>query len=189
MVLTLFITIKDDHEKNYILNLYQDYYGLVRKSIFKITHDNGNIEDLVNDTFIKLIEKISLIRTLESCKLATYIVCTARSVAINFIRHRDVENKYLFYGEEEDIAEGISDYKVVEDGIILEEQIEEMSRAISKLSEKEKDILYFKYILEMDNEQLGKILGIAPASVRQYLTRSRRKARQLIAKEVNLDGR
>lgn len=189
MVLLLIAAIKDDKERTFILNLYQNYYGLVRKNIFKITHDNDNMEDLINDTFIKLIEKISTIRTLDRCKTTTYIVYTARSVAINFIKHRDVENKYLFYGAEDDLAEGIPALSAVEDNIIHEEQIEEIGKAISRLPEKEKNLLYFKYILKMDNEQLGQILGIAPASVRQYLTRSRRNARRLIDKEMNKDAR
>ena len=188
-MLMLLTGIKDDSDRAFILSLYQDYYGLVRKKIFDITRDQESLEDLINDTFIKLMEKISLIRTLECCKTAAYVVYTARSVAINFIKHRDVENKYLFYGAGGDLAEKIPDYEAVEESIIREERFEELGKAIAKLPEKEKDLLYFKYILEMDNEQLGQILGIAPASVRQYLTRSRRKAKKLIDKEVNQDGK
>lgn len=54
---------KDDEDKAFIMNLYKDYYGLVRKTIYSITHDANNTEDLINDTFIKLIEKTSLIRS------------------------------------------------------------------------------------------------------------------------------
>lgn len=62
--------------------------------------------------------------------------------------------------------------------------IKAMRDAILKLPEKEKELLYFKYILEMDNSELAEILGIALASVRQYLTRARRKAQELRNKEV-----
>ncbi|EHL07520.1 Sigma-70 region 2 [Desulfitobacterium hafniense DP7] len=181
--------IKDDSDRAFILSLYQDYYGLVRKKIFDITRDQESLEDLINDTFIKLIEKISVIRTLECCKTAAYVVYTARSVAINFIKHRDVEHKYLYYGAGEDLAGKIPDYEAVEESIIREERIEELGRAMAKLPEREKDLLHFKYILEMNDEQLGQILGIATASVRQYLTRSRRKAKELIDKGVNQDGK
>jgi RNA polymerase sigma-70 factor (ECF subfamily) len=188
-MLTILLTaLKDDDEKTFILNVYRDYYGLVRKHIFHITQDTGHLDDLINDTFIKLIEKISLLRTLESCKLAVYVVYTVRSVAINFVKHRDVENKHLFYGMEEDLAEELVGDGAVEDGIIREEELAELGNAITRLPEKQKDLLYFKYILKMDNEQLGEILGIAPASVRQYLTRSRRCLRRLIEEEVNQDG-
>lgn len=50
-----------DDDKAFMLSLYNNYYGLVRKTVYNITHDADNAEDLINDTFIKLIEKISLI--------------------------------------------------------------------------------------------------------------------------------
>lgn len=65
--------------KAFMLSLYQDYYGLVRKTVYNITHEEDNMEDLINNTFLKLIEKISLIRTLDGCKTAAYVVYTSRS--------------------------------------------------------------------------------------------------------------
>ena len=87
MIMMLIAAIESEH-KAFMLNLYYDYYGLVRKTVYNITHDADHVEDLINDTFIKLIEKISLIRTLDSCKRTAYIVYTSKSVAINFIKHR-----------------------------------------------------------------------------------------------------
>lgn len=73
MIIMIIAAMEDEDDKAFMLNLYQDYYGLVRKTVYNITHDKDNTEDLINDTFIKLIEKISLIRTLDSCKTAAYL--------------------------------------------------------------------------------------------------------------------
>lgn len=127
-----------------------------------------------------------MLRTLDSCKIAAYIVYTSRSVAINFIKHRDVERKHIYYGLDTDLAETIIVHEdTVENRVIQAEQIKEMRDAVSRLPEKEKELLYFKYILEMDNNELAEILVIAPASVRQYLTRARRKAQELRDKGVD----
>lgn len=169
-----------------MLKFYKEYYGLVRKTVYNITHDIGILKDLVSDTFLKLIEKISLLRTLESCKVAAYVVYTSRSVAINHIKRINVQNKHIFYGADADLAEkviGIAEPIV--DRIIHQEELEELSKAISKLPEKQKDLLYFKYILEMDEQKIAEIFGIAPDSVRQYLTRARRNAKQIMIKEMN----
>jgi len=48
--------------------------------------------------------------------------------------------------------------------------------------------LYFKYILEMHDREIADILNIAPASMRQYLTRVRRKAKDLMNREMNQDA-
>jgi len=175
-----------DDDKSFMLNLYKDYYRLVRKTAYNITRDADSAEDLTNDTFIKLIEKISLLRTLDCCRLAVYVVYTSRSTAINFIKRRDVQHKHGYYGEDADMAEKIPSPKDnLEERIIHQEEIEELGNAVLKLPEKEKDLLYFKYILEMHDREIADILNIAPASVRQYLTRARRKAKDLMDKEMN----
>ncbi len=186
MIMLAIAAMKGDDDKAFMLNLYNDYYGLVRKTVYSITRNTNEAEDLTNDTFIKLIEKISLIRTLDSCRLAAYVVYTSRSVAINFIKHRDVQNKYVYYGKDLSISENIPNPgDNIEDRIIHQEEMEELGNTILKLPEKYKDLLYFKYILGMNDREIARILKIAPDSVRQYLTRARREAKKLLDKEMN----
>jgi len=73
----------------------------------------------------------------------------------------------------------------VEETIVRQEEINEMGSALLKLPEKQKDLLYFKYFLEMDNAEIAEILGIGTASVREYLTRARRNAKKMLAKEMD----
>lgn len=105
MIAVILTAIEDDDDKAFIQTLYQDYYALVRSTVYKIMRGKNNMDDLVEDTFVKLIEKISLLRTFDSCKTAAYVVYTARSVAINFIKHRDVQKKHTFYGGEADLSD------------------------------------------------------------------------------------
>jgi RNA polymerase sigma-70 factor (ECF subfamily) len=186
MIMMTIAALADDNDRAFMLDLYQDYYGLVRKTVYHITYDTDHIEDLINDTFLKLLGKISLLRTLENCKMAAYVIYTTRSVAINFIKHRDVEKKYGYFGADADMAAAFtSPENAVEDKIILREEMAEMGSAILKLPEKEKTLLYFKYILDMENAELAEMLGMSQASVRSYLTRARRNAKKLIAKEMD----
>lgn len=186
MIMMMVATLGSDDDKAFMVNLYKEYYGLVRKIVYDIARDAEHAEDLTNDTFIKLIEKTSVIRTLESCKLATYIVYTSRSVAINFIKHRDVQQKHLYFGQDTDLAKNIpSSEDDIETRIIHKEELKELGNAILKLTEQQKDVLYFKYILEMNDAEIAEILVIAPDSVRQYLTRARREAKELMEKGMN----
>ncbi len=186
MIMMIIAAMESDDDRAFMLNLYNDYYGLVRKTVYNITHDENNKEDLINDTFIKLIEKISLIRTFESCKLAAYVVYTSRSVAINFIKHRDVQKKHAYYGEDMDLLEKLPcPDDAIEDRIIHQGEIAELGNAILKLPEKKKDLFYFKYILEMHDRDIAQIFGISPDSVRQYLTKARREAKKLMDKEMS----
>jgi len=186
VLVTIIAALESDDDKAFMLNLYKDYYGLVRKTVYNIILDPDNVEDLINDTFIKLIEKISLLRTLESCRLAAYVVYTSRSVAINHIKHKSVQRKHAYYGGDTDLTEKMPDIgSSIEERIIRQEEVKEMERAVLRLPEKYKDLLYFKYILEMHDREIAEILQIDPDSVRQYLTRARREAKKLMDKEVH----
>lgn len=68
--------------------------------------------------------------------------------------------------------------------LMEKESLETLRESISKLAQSQKDLLYFKYLLDMKDEEIAKIFDIAPNSVRQYLTRARRNARKLIETEV-----
>ena len=186
-MIVMMAALTDPDDRALILNLYQDHYSLVRKVIYGITRDASRVEDLINDTYIKLIINISALRTLNCRKTVAYLVYTARSVAIDFIIRRDVQNKHVYYGEDADLAEKVTDLAAtVEEQVIRQEGLGEMYTVIQSLPEKQRDILYFKYILQMDDAEIAEIFKITPASVRQYLTRARRVARQTI-QEVNRD--
>jgi hypothetical protein len=90
-----------------MLKLYDDYYRLVRNVISKIVQKSEDLDDLVQDAFIRLIEKITLLRTLDHCRKTAYIAYTGKSVAINYVKHRDVVSKYTFFGMESDLSEDL----------------------------------------------------------------------------------
>ncbi len=45
------ITKSEDDGNAFMLRLYKDYYGLVRKTVYNITYDVNILEDLINDIF------------------------------------------------------------------------------------------------------------------------------------------
>ncbi|AUS98014.1 RNA polymerase subunit sigma-54 [Clostridium thermosuccinogenes] len=184
MIGFLSVQLNDD-DKNFMLDLYKNYYSLVWKTIFSITHSTEDIEDLINDVFIKLIEKISLIRSFDCPKMTCYVVYTTRSVSINYIKHKKVETKHIYYIENTDVTKGLDNNENESEArLIRQEEIELLADAITKLPQGQKDLLYFKYMLDMSDQDIAQILGIAPNSVRQYLTRARRNAKSLMERGV-----
>ncbi|NLO48100.1 MAG: sigma-70 family RNA polymerase sigma factor [Clostridiales bacterium] len=176
--------IEHPDDRTFMLELYHRYYRYVRKTIYGLTKDITDIEDLISDVFIRLIEKIPVLRTLTGCKTTSYVVYTARSVAINYIKHKYVERKHLYYGKDMDISDRISDDGNVEGKLFHESDLELLGRAIAKLPQRQKDLLHFKYELEMNDKDIAEIMGIESNSVRQYLTRARRNAKKLAETEM-----
>lgn len=182
----MLLTIIDDEEREFIQNLYLEYKPLVAKKIREIVDNDIEVEDLINTTFLKLINKVPLLKTFGSAKTIAYVALTAKRVAINFIKHRDIQNQHFYYGEETDISNHIGE-PAASSYIIDDVRIQRLQDAVHMLPEKDKNLLYFKYYLEMTDMEIAEEISINPNSVREYLSRARRKAKVLMEKEKN-DG-
>lgn len=188
-MLFLMIAALEEDDRDFMLNLYREYYALARSTVYRVVLRADELEDLTEDVFLKLIEKTSVLRTLDCCRTATYVVYTAKSVAINFIRHRDVRQKYGYYGGDADVSDELPGPDASpEDACLRHESLKSLSDAVLKLPERQKNLLYFKYVLEMSNAEIAEELSVRPESVREYLTRARRAARKLMEQEESQNG-
>ncbi len=182
---SILVSAVNNNDHDFIVNVYKDYYGLVKSTVIKITGKHSEVEDLVGDCFLKLIEKTATISTLNRRKLTTYIKFTAKSVAINYIKHRDVVSKHVDTASEADVADfSASSQTDIDDRLIQENELELLTKAILQLPEKKKNILYFKYLLDMSDEQISEIFSISTDSVRMYLSRARKDAKKLMFEEI-----
>ncbi|NTV91484.1 MAG: sigma-70 family RNA polymerase sigma factor, partial [Clostridiales bacterium] len=171
----------------FMLDLYHNYYGLAKKTIYNIVCNWADVEDLTADTFIKLFEKIPTLRKLSCHKTTTYIVYTCRSTAIDFIKHRDVVSRKVdLFNDFDEMSDKTPDNAVpFEDGLIDKIDMEALCGAVFKLPEEQRDILYFKYFLEMPDNEIAEAFGLSPRSIGTYLSRARKAARKLMGKEMN----
>ena len=61
-----------------------------------------------------------------------------------------MQNKHIHFGLDEDLAEGMANpEEKVEDKVVYFEERKDLWGTILRLPEKEKDLLYIKYVLEM----------------------------------------
>lgn len=181
----IIMTIENDSDREFMERLYRNYYALMKKKTYDITKDNDVVEDIINDAIIKLFEKIETLKKLECHKLTSYIVYTIRSVAINFIIKRDISNKNMFYGFEEDLSDviGYAGTANPEISFINNESIDELGRIIATLSETDQDLLFYKYNLEMNDKEIAAIFNISYDNVRKKLQRARQRALKEIKRE------
>ena len=181
----IIMSIENDSDKEFMEWLYKKYYPLMRKKAYEIVMDNRVVEDIINDAIIKLIKNIDTLKKLECHRLTSYIVYTIRNISINFITKRDRHNKKIFYGLDDDVSESIEDTKTYKPSefIIIKENIDELGEAISRLSKMDQEILFYKYNLEMDNNDIANTFNISKDNVRKRLQRARQRALKELMKE------
>lgn len=178
-----FMTLMDDEdEKEYITNLYRQYYPLMKKKAYSIIRDNGVVDDLIQDAFLKLIPKIPLLRSLSCYKTTSYIVYTLKHVCLDYIRKMKRRSQRAFSGLTDDVANQIPDLQAAtEENYIQHEEFEALELALFKLSERDQSLLYFKYNMEMSDQEIAGLLDIPAQHVRQYVARARRRAFQILS--------
>ena len=184
MIPIMIMTISDDYEREFMERMYIKYYALMRKYAYEISQDAGQVDDIINDACIKLINKISLLRTFNSCILTSYIVYTVRSVAIDFVKHRAVASKWHFYGADDDMMGSIPcNNNTPEDILFSNEHFDGLYEALDQLPERDRTLLQYKYFFDMNDKEIALAFNIKKDSVREYLSRARKRVYKLLREE------
>ena len=157
--------------------LYVRYKHLLFIEGLKYIGDPDVVEDLIQDAFIRFIQKEELLRSFNCCTLRAYIVYSIRNASISYLRKKASENKWLVNNDESsDAAIAPDNTPLPEEVIIMEEKKEEFVKIWDTLPEDTKELLAGKYILRMSDAELAEEFGCSPNSIRMKLTRARRKA-------------
>ena len=180
MIAFISTMVSDPSDREFMTSFYEKYYRLmfsVSRGICKEYYDS---EEIVQDSIVKLISKISLLRSLPEENRVYYTVAVIRNTALSLLRKQAREK-----GKVVPMSDWFSDViseedNPVEDRVILTENIEEMAHCWEYLSEEEQFLLEGRYILELTDGELAEQIGCKPDSIRMKLTRTRRKMKKLI---------
>lgn len=167
-------TTSNNNDREFILKLYCDYNRLMYFVASKCLSDHFTCEEVVQDTVLKLILKIPLLRTLDEKALAAYVSVAVRNTAYSQLRKQSKEQKiFLPWNEEMEyiLAQDVSP----EENLILLEQKHAFMRIWQELEQEDRFLLEGRYILRYTDRELAEGIGCQPNSVRMKLTRTRRK--------------
>jgi len=180
-MLSLFLTISDESDREFLTNLYEQYYPLLKYKAYEITHDYGIVEDLIQEAFLKLIPKIPLLRSLACYKMISYLVYTLRNVSIDYVRKRNRRSKRAYASSTDNVADQLPDLlAATEENYMRQERFEELAQALLQLPEKDRNLLFYKYNMEMDDREIAELLEIPAQHVRQYVSRARERAFRIL---------
>jgi len=180
--------LHNESDREFLIELYQSHYDIVYRKIGATIGDEAEVDDLCQECFIRLIKKISLLRGLKCNILTSYVVITSRNIALDYLKHSRVQDQYLYYDIEEDWVASLHDPVIgAEELIVQQENVEEVSQALSKLPERQREMIYMKYILDLSDNEIAQLLGMNPDSVRVYLHRARQQAKVILREELLKD--
>jgi RNA polymerase sigma-70 factor (ECF subfamily) len=146
---------------------------------FLITHDVQLAEDVVQDTFVRIYQRIQKFD--ESKTFEPYLMRSVVNAALNLVQ-QDPRGQT---GPDDisDIEEILTHAMTVEDQVSMREVSEELLNAISKLSPRQRVVIIQRYYLEMSEKEMSAALDAAPGTIKWLLNAARNRLRSLLGLE------
>lgn len=136
--------------------LLQQHYTMLFHYLLKITMNRSTAEDLVQETMLKCIQKISLYQ--EKSKFSTWLISIGSHLYIDQIRKKKTEKKY----QEAELATRSLKWKAASIG----EEWNDVLEAIGNLKEETRIPIVLKHYYGYTYDEIGSMLKIPAGTVK-----------------------
>lgn len=155
--------------------IFDQYYKRVYKYICYRIDDQHMAEDLCSQVFEKVISKYHTYSR-EKSSFEVWLFAIARNIITDY--HRSSKKRFLL--SLDSILDMISPNPSLEERVIEEDGNKKLLAAISKLSEKERNIIAMKYAAGLKNSEIADLFGISDSNIGVVLYRSLKKLQKLL---------
>jgi RNA polymerase sigma-70 factor (ECF subfamily) len=173
-MILLLLAFEGEADRALLSDLFASNYHRMKRAAAEILREPNAAEDVVQDTFVRCIRRFDTLRGLPEAARAVYLLTATRRNALNRLRssgrHPSVP------AEDVELPDKTAS---VEERAIRSLTVAEVKDAFTKLPNSLKDVLRYKYLLELSDREIAKALGISTSTVRVYLTRARRAVLEL----------
>jgi RNA polymerase sigma-70 factor (ECF subfamily) len=138
---------------------FEDHHVDLFGALYLITRDRHEAEEIMQDAFLKVLERWDRVSSLEDP--VGYLYRTA----MNLFRKRWRRASVMLRR-----TAGLSDR---DDEISVIETRVDVARALATLSPRQRAVVVLTELLEFSSEEAGRMLGIAPGTVRMHASRGR----------------
>ena len=152
-------------DKEYIIDLYERYGKSLWKYAYSLSKNNEIANDLVSATFLKIIEKIDIIRKVHRYKIKSYLMSMVKNTYYNYINKEketidfDTISEYSYHNTDNDFTDKIG--------------ISEVEETLNYMPEPYRSILIHRYVYdELTYEEIAITLNINVNSIRVYKQRA-----------------
>lgn len=160
-----------------IAQLYRTYYGTMKRAVSALV-SGPDVEDLIQETVLRMMRSIDRWRDLSETQLYAYIYHAARNHTIDYLRAQKKLVPVSMDGADEAAWDNAPDARLIQ-----KEKIESLYRTLDRLSDRDRSLLLMKYQDHMPDWEIAALLGVKPESVSSLVSRARRRVLKLTEKE------
>lgn len=147
------------------------YHQKLYRIAYRILRDQGNAEDIVQETYIKLWNKRHEMQGIENTE--AYAIIILRNTCLDFIRKK----KNYLSDFEVDVEESSSLIQEVE----FRDEIAHVKELVSRLPDQQKLVMQLKHWDDYTDDEIEEITGMSQVNIRVTLSRARKTIREQIS--------
>ena len=157
-------------EQAFLEGVYSRMKPLLHKLILSQGATESEAEDILQEAFLRLWQKVETLIELPERKCFNYVYTTARNTALS---HLSKKARQAVLPLEEDVPAPAQ--KGPEEYYLSLEKEQTFRLAMERLDENSRQILLLRYVLEEDDKQIALRFGVKPDSLRMMVSRARAK--------------
>lgn len=154
-----------------IEQIYEEYFEIVNKYLFCLTHNNDIAEELTQETFYKAIKKIDTYK--EECKISVWLCQIAKNLWYDQCR----KNKNIT--NEEEYLLNVQEKNTTEEQVISNNEKILLYKRMQKLDEKTKEVIYLRLTGELSFKEIGVIMNKTENWARVTFYRGKNKLKEV----------
>lgn len=166
----------EDHDL--IVEFYTQNKMLLYAEAWKYLSTKEDVEDIVCETFARLIAYMDKFRTLLPHERIQYAKAVVRNLSYIHLRRSTFFTMVPF--EDVDVYLTVEENQLPESIAFKHLRLDAIRKIWAQIPVEDRLLLEQKYILDWSDKDLSARLGIQPQSVRMMLTRTRRKVAALM---------
>lgn len=155
--------------------LISKYHPSIFKYLCKISSDEFLAEDLVQETFVKMIRGIDKYDLYGRANFQTYLICMAKNCYIDYYRKEKKRFKDISI-DESYIIEDCN----IEEAVISAMFNDDILGAMDYLTENQRKVIRMKYIEELTTKEIGEILDIETKTIKSRIHNGMVKLRKIL---------
>lgn len=155
-----------------IEQIYEEYFEIVNKYLFCLTHNNDISEELTQETFYKAVKKIDTYKG--NCKMSVWLCQIAKNLWYNELK----KNKRMDLKNAEELEYLKSDENLENDYILKEDKIN-LYKKMQTLDEQTREVIYLRITGELSFKEIGDILNKTETWARVTFYRGKQKLKEV----------
>lgn len=160
--------LKKDNSTTEFEQIYLKYRNQMILVALSLLHNQDDAEDAVHEAFLGIANHMKTVSQIKNENdLRNYCLKSAKNASLNMLKAQSRREKTFF----EPFPVSDKDFL---DSVCTKCDCDELIRAIQKLDEKYRDVLYYHFALEMTVPQVATLLGRKKATVKKQLIRGKK---------------